>query len=94
MVGIKQKTYKKMTQQGILIEAERGSENLLNKFSQFNEFYSWNKIVNPTGATILNLFNKKYSGLSSCEILFNNTSPIEFNSGNSNMQFNCETTGL
>ncbi len=83
-----------MEQQGVRIQAERGSENLLNKFSQFNDFYSWNKPINPNGAVVLNLFNKKYSGLNSCEILFNNTQPVEFNSGNSNMQFSCENTGL
>lgn len=73
---------------------EFDSENLLNKFSQFNDFYSWNKVSNAGGATIFNLFNRKFSGRNSCEITFANSAPIEFNAGNDKMQYVARNTGL
>lgn len=76
------------------IKNEFDSENLLNSFSQFNDFYAWNKIVNPSGATISNLFNRKFSGKNSCEITFANVNPIEFNAGNDKMKYEATTTGL
>ena len=76
------------------IRNEFDCENLLNNFSQFNEFYPWNKVVNPSGATIFNLFNRKFSGKNSCEITFSNAMPIEFNAGNNKMQYVSTNTGM
>ena len=76
------------------INNEFDSVNLLNRFSQFNESYAWNKVTNPSGATIFNTFLRKFSGKNSCEIAFANTTPIEFNSGNDKMRYAATNTGL
>ncbi|MCY7291351.1 MAG: hypothetical protein LH615_04130 [Ferruginibacter sp.] len=70
------------------------SENLLNKFSQFNEYYAWNKSINPSGATIFNTATRKFSGKNACEITFANSMPVEFNAGNDKMQIVARNTGL
>lgn len=76
------------------IANEFDSQNLLNNFSQFNNPYAWNKVTNPSGATIFNTLVRKFSGKSACEIIFGNSAPIEFNSGNNKMQYVARNTGV
>lgn len=69
------------------------SNNLLPKFSTFNDSFTWNGVSGGTNAVVENTIERVYYGSRSMGITFTGTSAITYDAGGTDLQITIAETG-